>query len=82
MEVTNLSQKEGELTDDAGWEQEYEDYLAEKQKKVEADSSSSVTKKDDESSWESQYAAHCAEKEAKLAKQDAKQIQNMKQEVQ
>ena len=85
--------KQGKSTssagDDRGWEAEYFAYLAEKeaaQKVADEASSSSTPEKMDkeqppaEESWEAQYAAYCAEKEAKLAEDDAKRLQEAKQQ--
>ena len=75
MEVTNLSQQ-GELAD-AGWEQEYAAYLAEKAQSDVSMSESEPPK--NEESWETQYAAHCAKKEARLAAEDAKHAKTRKE---
>jgi hypothetical protein len=81
----------------SSWEEEYASYLAEKySKEGEADTSPSaalLSLKDNngsieqaskvkEESWELQYAAYCAEKEARLAKEDAKNIELMRKQLQ
>ena len=79
------------------WEEEYASYLAEQYaKEGEADTSPSAaltspkdnnddgdqTSEIKEESWELQYAAYCAEKETRLAKEDAKNIELMRKQIQ
>jgi NAD(P)H-hydrate epimerase len=86
MEVTHLTkpQQQGESS---SWEQEYAEYLAGKHADEQVVLSSSATttasaknEGEKKESWEHQYAAHCVEEEARLAKEDARRIQELKEE--